>query len=363
MGKVFEKLFNKENDEFVELFKFGIRRDVPDNTLTTIKPKKCDSLIPAFGKGLKAAMDNGMRGIKACNNIAITSRVIVAKPFASIITNATFSYCLKCFKENVNFFECEECERVFYCSSDCYHADRTHQYECGTHFQEIGNHYVKCCIQMILESMSIFENYEELMNYAVEAMEKTDIGEFNARGTWMDKESQFSTIMKLQSADFSESQDEKRNEARSYVKEAFEQCMQMEILKSYFNGNFNTRPNQEDMEIETSGPETEESEDESESDDEPMKMDENDSKLSNGERFLQHLISHFMGVLSINAFEGKKNNSDAMYIYDVLSLLNHSCAPNLSNFFDGNTMISKYPEWKASLHELSQSRRTPRDNS
>ena len=53
------------------------------------------------------------------------------------------------------------------------------------------------------------------------------------------------------------------------------------------------------------------------------------------QRFLMHLVLHHTMVIPKNAF-GNQGQCTSEDIYDVLSLTNHSCAPNLEHFTAGN---------------------------
>lgn len=343
--EVYKNLFEKGGDgKFEELFEFSRNEDkfkILNEKMKQYSQKKLKSTvirnIPDLKKDLKVYSDNVMRGIRTERKINIAERVIVTKPFASVVISPNFPYCLKCHKLNVHFLRCEGCKIVFYCSSDCYHADQTHLYECGTFFHAIENQYIKCCIQMVLESMSAFENYNDLIGAAIEAKLQTDSNIFKRI---YDRESQFKCVMKLQTQRYNQSQHQKINQSRESVKLAFEYCMEFQHIRAYFNKESDET---DDVEMDEEGATNDEEMDGCIDDE--MKVAEG-SKLSNGEIFLQHLISHFIGVININTFEKnlghgktKTKKGTAMYIYDILSLINHSCAPNLMNFFDDNTMI------------------------
>lgn len=68
-------------------------------------------------------------------------------------------------------------------------------------------------------------------------------------------------------------------------------------------------------------------------------------------RFLKHLIHHYFAVFIENGFNTELSNDDGTeilqrrLIYDVFSLLNHSCVPIVSNILKGNIMVHTAARW------------------
>lgn len=74
-----------------------------------------------------------------------------------------------------------------------------------------------------------------------------------------------------------------------------------------------------------------------------MRLDEIAARFRTGEqqKFLQHLLAHFLMILPVNCFKTElihKSGIAKCTMFDTLSMFNHSCSPNLISIFDGRSM-------------------------
>lgn len=179
---------------------------------------------------------------------------------------------------------------------------------------------------MLFEAMSAFDTWHDLRAVVIKLKNSKSVPKQS-----YDKKSQFKCIMQLQNEMYKvDGRRLKRHRRRA--EQAFIFCMQFDRVKEYFginNGEHNVDADSADQEGE-----------------------DIHNHVINAEYFLQHLIAQFMSILSVNAFERVLKVglevTEVMLIYDVLSLLNHSCIPNLTHLIDGNVMMcfANHKIWK-----------------
>lgn len=237
------------------------------------------------------------RCIKAGQSMTVGMITIATRAFAAAVERMdNVLYCLTCHEIDAKFSSCSKCSKVFYCSSECEKVNLTHAYECGTEFQDIRNLDAKCAIQIVFEAMATFNKFTQLKRFVERAIKcRNKVPEAcNDRITRLD------CIFKLKPKEFQTKQE--TAEARDSAWLSYKLIVNFPQVRQYFGLDL----------------------------------------MTDGQRFLEHFLAHNISVLSENGFRislaGKVAQCDRILIYDVLSFLNHSCAPNLLNYVEGNKM-------------------------
>lgn len=272
---------------------------VTDNVPLRKEPfkRKIDHAIPGTalrsqytdlsGK-LEIHADQGFRSIRATANIRTGEKIVVVKPFASVADRTTLPYCLTCKIENSKFEKCKDCNLVLYCKSPSCPQNQAHKYECGTDFHciQFGDDLdVKLAIQMVFESLVIYENVCDLIR-AVNQYRGND----RPIEILSDRQ-RFECIMKLCG-----------HPPENFYRKVFEA---FRIITAYpeVRGKF-----------------------------------DDDGRRN----FLKHLLAHFLKVITANSFnfeQGKREKIKLYAIYDSISFFNHSCSPNALSFMILTKMI------------------------
>lgn len=275
------------------------------------KTRKAKRDHPCFRRNLIIFDSLTGRGVKSRERLLkVGEEVLRAKPYAAVVVLDDRNhqpYCLTCHATEANFITCDECMIVFYCNNTCKDEDDTHHFECGsTFYHAIDNLDIKLVIQMVFKAMATFDTALELSTsatkYKLEIVDenKTIPRHDRSSGNATSKERRFECIMKLQPRTFdgNNAEDNRlRDSYREKVQKATYYASRLERVAAYFR---------------------------------------------NEEYFLEHLITHFMGVIPINAFQlSLYTVHRRQLIYGAFSYLNHSCLPNVYNMIngDGNEMI------------------------
>lgn len=219
------------------------------------------------------------RHITASTYIDVGQIIVASHPFASVCTSPTHRiHCLNCHKIDANFIACEHCNDVWFCNDTCRQTNQTHQRTCNTVFHQIDNSDVKLAVQMILNVIKAFPQVDRLMEH-FEALQQAN-----------DRTSRFGLLFNLMKC----SHDGQTALLRAY--RAYKCLITLKDVKIMFI-----------------------------------------SKKT--KRFLMHLVLQYVLIIPMNCFSYELDNSPGLYvksIFDVVSLLNHSCAPNTSYKLEGD---------------------------
>lgn len=219
------------------------------------------------------------RCVVAKKDIDIGQTVFVAEAFASAVTADKKAICYTCQKTEMNFIACTKCTDVMFCDEDCANWNSIHKMECGTCFHQINDLGVKFIIQTILVAIETFPNVDRLIEF-VEGV-TSDEGCDKIPKSSIDSASKYGIFLKL-TPDY-------KDEHIFHAYKVFTAILLIPKVKFLFDS---------------------------------------ESK----QRFLMHLILHHTNVTPKNGFMDVAQFSDQFtvkYIFDVLSIINHSCAPNL----------------------------------
>lgn len=221
------------------------------------------------------------RSIFAKRDIDVGQTVFVAESFASVITTDNQVYCVACHKVAMNFIACKNCSNVMFCNEDCMSWYTLHKMECRTCYHQIEDPSVKFVIQTLLVAIDIFSNnVDNLIKFVEETT--SDRGCDKIPKSSCDSTSKYGIFLKLTPS--------LKDDYMFRAYQAFT-CIALIPKVNYL---FDTEQKQ---------------------------------------RFLMQLLLQHTIVIPKNAFFDEVQFSDNYtieYIFDVLSLVNHSCAPNLS---------------------------------
>ncbi|XP_031623772.1 uncharacterized protein LOC116341058 [Contarinia nasturtii] len=219
------------------------------------------------------------RHIVAKCNIDAGKVILVNDVFASATTTASQLYCRNCNRTEQNLVPCPNCTHTMFCCGQ----KSIHQLECCTIFHVIGDTTLKLSIETILMAIDMFPSIKELKKYIEKVLKENHVPKMAK-----DPMSRYGLFLKLtQSFEFE----------RIYSSyQAYTTLMALPKVNRLFNSK----------EMQT---------------------------------FLMHLTLHHHSIIPKNSFHHERFNRDWIwtdYIYDVMSLINHSCVPNVFNFSTSN---------------------------
>lgn len=239
--------------------------------------------------------------INPCRTIA------AVKSFAAVVDKTDEPYCLTCHEIQCKLVRCA-CQNAFFCPlpRTCREYINSHKYECGSQFHNIAfgtEIIVKCAIQMVFESLAIFEvqhpdgrnaaNNAHQLNNLIQRV--TNLRRRRPNGTidfghptptnTRNGLSRFDCIMQLSGI---------ADDMERRTKQALNIIVSIDAVSRIFQN-------------------------------------------PNHRIFLQHLLMHFLSILRENSFETVfVDDIKSSLIFDTLSMFNHSCSPDLIHVFHGN---------------------------
>lgn len=221
------------------------------------------------------------RHLVATCDIPVGQTVLIEEDFVSMRIDDEL-VCGTCLKSKMNFIACTQCPDCVFCSVDCMKRNSTHKWICGTFFTQL--HYrMRFHIQAILIAIETFSTVERLMEFVesvlLENPEEVPSSLHNAQ-------SKYHFFFKLsKSTPF-------HPQFLSKVNEIYRNIMIFPKVQILF-----------DTEIK--------------------------------QRFLMHLVMHHFLVIKTNSIISKSPWS-TVSVFNVLSMMNHSCAPNIYHPRKGN---------------------------
>lgn len=236
------------------------------------------NLFPSMANVLEIKQNErfGRHVIAKCD-IEIGQTIVVAKQLATAVyaSKPKQAYCLTCQKTDANFIACAQCTSVMFCSRKCQQINDVHKMECNTIFHQITSPVVKLAMQSILNAIKHFPNADAFIKFVDSALDSSDDVNRLATGPTQS----YGLLLRLNT--------QKEGDVRLGY-QAFEILMTIPIIGDWFYS------------IEK-------------------------------QNFLKRLILHHLAIIQSNGFcefIGFDNGLDMSYIYDTISLFNHSCAPN-----------------------------------
>lgn len=222
---------------------------------------------------IKENSEFGRHMVAKCD-IPVGQTILIENDFVSM-RNDTDLVCYTCYRPKGNFIACSTCTDVVFCNRDCMIGNLTHKWECGSFFPNL--HYrMKFQIQVILQAIETFSTVESLMEFVGNVLrEKPE----KIPPSSNDAKSMYHFFLKLSKAAPFHSKYLKK------IQQIYTTVMRLSKIKSLFDS---------------------------------MKK----------QRFLMHLILHHFLVIKTNSVISKSPWSTTS-IFNVMSMLNHSCTPNL----------------------------------
>lgn len=221
------------------------------------------------------------RHIIATDDIPVGKTVLIEQDFLSQRCDDE-PVCYTCFREKTNFIACAQCCDVVFCNIDCMNQNPTHKWECGTHFAQL-HHRMKLHIRAILLAIETFSTVDALMRFVENVLHESSDP---VPASLHSAKSKYHFFFKLStSAPFAEKHFEK-------VVEIYENVMALRKVRVLFSG-------------------------------EPKR------------RFLMHLVMHHFCIIKTNSIMSK-NPWSSISVLNVVSMLNHSCSPNIFHPRKGN---------------------------
>lgn len=286
---VFRPLMMEKSDELIDYGK-GAKRILRPFT-GTFRP------VNVNYKGLSANVTiqnfpQTGRGIVASQAIDISEKVAISEAFVTVLNSTELEYCVACGGEvNSTANRCRSCETTL--CSKCKHKNNTsHTYECGTTFHNL--HFVhlhmKSAIQMLFKALAIYKvkTEDDLHNLKTDvATILTNNNNNGIPGRVVTDKERFECIMRLHTIE-DEDFGGKWFEVYSII-------MQYAEIRAIFR----TEENQ---------------------------------------RFLGHLLGHFLAVTYANSFETQVAGVMISNLFHIPSFFNHSCSPNVLHYVKGNKM-------------------------
>lgn len=200
--------------------------------------------------------------------------ILVERNFMMVESNVD-SLCYTCSRAEANFIACPQCSVVMFCSIECMEQNSTHQSECGTllHTLHIED---KFQIKIVLLAIELFENVENLMKFIAEILTEDPLKLPGSLHSAKSKYHFFLKLGKMPPTTF---------EILPETYKIYRNAMAIPKIGSHFD-------------------------------------------TVEKQHFLMHLIAHHFLATNRNSYGGETNTTVGL----VLSMINHSCAPNMHNF-------------------------------
>lgn len=228
------------------------------------------------------------RYIEAKSDIDVGEIVLVEENFAFDFVSLDRAFCFTCMKECTNFIACSKCTDALFCNGDCMNRNIIHNKTCGAFFHRMQAD-VKFVLKSILGGLYSFTSIEELMNFIEDKLAKES---HYLPTKASDLQSNYDVFLSLRAVP------SKMDNFQVY--QVYTSIMATPSLKVLF-------------------------------------------ETKRKQRFLMHLIAHHCIIKSCNSFGCNTFQTHNLHasasITSVLSLINHSCSPNLYSFTVGNREV------------------------
>lgn len=203
-------------------------------------------------------------------------KIILMEENFMMVKSGDEPQCYTCFRNKANFIACPQCSVVLFCSTECsMNRHSTHRFECRTFFHSLHMED-KFQIKLVLLAVDLFENVENLLKFVGEILAEDPL---KLPVSLHDAKSKYHFFLKLGKT----------------PPTTFE--VLPETYKIYRNA----------MAIPTIG-------------------DLFDTTAK--QHFLMHLMAHHFLATNNNSYGTESKTTIGL----VLSLINHSCSPNLHNY-------------------------------
>lgn len=232
---------------------------------------------PCLSNVVKLKYNNEFgRHLVANCNIETGQTILIESDFVSMrSTTKDELVCSTCFQSNANFIACTQCPDVVFCSRACIDQNATHKWECGTFFAHL-HYYIRFQMQATLQAIATFSSVESLMEFVENILNEEPE---KMPSSLHDAKSKYHFFFKLQTSKILQL------EHLIQAKQIFENLIMLPTINALCDS------------IEK-------------------------------QRFLMHLVVHHSMVIRTNGIVSG-NPWSVVSVFNMLSMLNHSCAPNL----------------------------------
>lgn len=226
------------------------------------------------------------RLLEAKCDIDVGKTVLVEESFVSVGTGDVQVLCFTCLRRNMCFVACPQCTDAVFCSDDCMSRNNVHKMSCGSFYYRLPMN-IQVTLQSLLVAVDLIPNVEDLMDF-VQSNLKLDNHHIPANV--LDSRRKYGLFLKLHI------RERPGNAFLAY--QVYTSILTIPSIKRVFDS---------------------------------------DRK----QRFLMHLVVHHLLIRQNNNFleVAKENQFNVSSVACVLSLVNHSCTPNLLNFAVDNQEV------------------------
>ncbi|XP_055307691.1 SET and MYND domain-containing protein DDB_G0273589-like isoform X2 [Sitodiplosis mosellana] len=224
---------------------------------------------------LKNSPEFGRYFVAKCD-IPCGKIVLAEESFIGVRKDNPWMYCSECLQMNTNLIPCQSCATTVFCSNKCMAKNTAHKWECGTNFN-LFDCEIKFQGQAIFLAIDTFGSIDQLMEFIESILcdvEKQPM-------SLLDSKSKYHFFFNL-------SKSLLHADDILLVYKIYIDLMKIPKIAALF-----------------------------------------DSKEK--QRFLAHLVAHHFLVILNNAH----GNNSYQSVGAIFSMFNHSCTPNVMQFFDG----------------------------
>lgn len=227
------------------------------------------------------------RHLVATQDIPVGKIVLFEKDFVAMRKDHDL-VCETCFREKANFIACENCSDVVFCSIECINQNMFHKWECGSVPRTMPNddynifyERMRFQIRLLFVALETFGNVKHLVEFVDSALNENPDHIPSSLG---DARSNYHFFFKLKASvprgDISE--------ARALFCKQYKGIQSVPKINALFDSN-------------------------------------------DKQRFLMHLVLKHLLLTQVNSIGNEVTKSMA----NVLSMLNHSCDPNIATLYIG----------------------------
>lgn len=225
------------------------------------------------------------RLLEAKCDIDVGQTVLVEETFVAIGTGEMPAFCFTCLKRNQCFISCSQCTDAVFCSEDCLNRNNIHKMSCGASFHRMSMD-MRLSLLSLLVAINTIPNVKDLMDFVEDNLK---LDPYAVPTSVLDSRARYAIFLKLNRIKTP------LNTLRAY--QIYTSLLAIPSINAVFDSS---------------------------------------RKL----RFLMHLVVHHMVVHKSNGFNDVVGSQfDIASVACVLSLVNHSCAPNLFNFAVNNQEV------------------------
>lgn len=284
-----EKLMTKIDNRKADCMKL-------QHTMSTVMTRRfenpkldfaADKNFPCMANVMEIKRNNEFgRLIAAKCDIDVGKTVLVEETFFAVGMGVEAA-CFTCLKRRKCFIPCSLCADVVFCSKDCMNRNNVHKMSCSTLCRRLPSD-VKVPLQSLLVAMDTIPNAEDLMDFVQRTLK---LDPQNIPTNVCDSRSKYAMFLKLNT--------DPRQVDNFCAYQVYTSFLAIPSIKATF-----------------------------------------DSERK--QRFLMHLVVHHISLQKRNCFAAIRSTDDEFNVASaacVLSMVNHSCAPNLFNFAVNNQEV------------------------